>query len=287
MVNIADLFQLFGEIAGVDVHKVVPSSHILDSQPMLAYLTNPNQPSIRTTNFTQTADNIHPAVPPPCVITLTNPPTCVQLFNTRQLCGFEGGHWYGPDEPYGGTQYPTCCAVKRAVYDPIGADFQMLPIFQQAVRNDDFKLVRKSMEICATAPSTNDMPQIQTEFYKINEDAHNPAIDKEKDALCSVTDCPGALKDPAQIPIYNELLSSLMATLGSEPPCPGDGNEDKVVNAADLAAWAYFRTHGVPQGKGEPRNTSSWYDFNINGSTDEADLQTIIQHLGSHCTAPK
>ena len=44
MISIADLFQLFGEIAGADVHKVVPSSHILDSQPMLAYLTHPNQP---------------------------------------------------------------------------------------------------------------------------------------------------------------------------------------------------------------------------------------------------
>ena len=73
MVNIADLFQLFGEIAGADVRNIVPKSHILDSQPMLAYLTNPNQPSIRQTNFAQTASNIHVGVPPPCVIPLTNP----------------------------------------------------------------------------------------------------------------------------------------------------------------------------------------------------------------------
>src|SRR5262249_33010437 len=43
MVNCVDLFQLFGEIAGVDVRAVVPASHILDSQPVLPYLTNPNQ----------------------------------------------------------------------------------------------------------------------------------------------------------------------------------------------------------------------------------------------------
>jgi hypothetical protein len=78
MVNIADLFQLFGEIAGVDAHKVVPKSRILDSQSMLPYLTNPSQRSIRTTNFTQTGNNIHVA-PPPCVIPLTTPNTCVQL----------------------------------------------------------------------------------------------------------------------------------------------------------------------------------------------------------------
>jgi arylsulfatase A-like enzyme len=51
MVNIADLFQLFGQLAGVDVHKVVPKSHILDSQSMLPYLTNVNQPNIRQTQF--------------------------------------------------------------------------------------------------------------------------------------------------------------------------------------------------------------------------------------------
>jgi arylsulfatase A-like enzyme len=81
MVNIADLFQLFGEFAGVDVHQAVPASHILDSQSMLPYLTNVNQPSIRQTNFTQTASNIHdPAeIPAPCVITVAGAPTCVQL----------------------------------------------------------------------------------------------------------------------------------------------------------------------------------------------------------------
>jgi hypothetical protein len=43
MVNVADLFALFGEIAGIDVHKVVPQSHTLDSVSMLPYLANPNQ----------------------------------------------------------------------------------------------------------------------------------------------------------------------------------------------------------------------------------------------------
>ena len=53
MINIADLFELFGEIAGIDVHQVVPSRILWIRLPMLPYLTNPNQPSIRTSNFTQ------------------------------------------------------------------------------------------------------------------------------------------------------------------------------------------------------------------------------------------
>ena len=47
-VNVVDLFQLFGEIAGLDVRRVVPRSHILDSASVLPYLTNPHQSSIRT-----------------------------------------------------------------------------------------------------------------------------------------------------------------------------------------------------------------------------------------------
>src|SRR5262245_38704779 len=60
MVNVADVFQLFGEIAGLDVHKIVPKSRPLDSVSMLPYLTNPKQRSLRSTNFTQTALNIRP-----------------------------------------------------------------------------------------------------------------------------------------------------------------------------------------------------------------------------------
>src|SRR6185312_1772975 len=53
MVNIADLYGLFADIAGVDIKTAVPPSHVLDSQPMLPYLTTPAQLPIRTTNFSQ------------------------------------------------------------------------------------------------------------------------------------------------------------------------------------------------------------------------------------------
>ena len=43
MINVVDLFQLFGEIAGLDVRAEVPASHILDSKAVLPYLTNPDQ----------------------------------------------------------------------------------------------------------------------------------------------------------------------------------------------------------------------------------------------------
>jgi hypothetical protein len=280
MVNITDVFQLFGEIAGIDVHKVVPKSHILDSQSMLPYLTNPNQPSIRTTNFTQAGNNFHVTTPAPCVIPLTDPPTCIQLFNSKPLCNFEGGLWYGAN-PDGGTPYPSCCAVKRALYDPNNLSLQIYPVAQDATRNDNFKLVRKQVEVCAAAPSMDDKVQTQNEFYQINENVPIPAIDKDGTALCEGTACPTGLTSD-ETTIYNQLTSSMNATLTSEPPCPGDGNEDKVVNGQDIQNWKFFSTHGIPV-EGKPPNTSSWYDFNHDGSTDNKDLQLILQNLGTHC----
>jgi Sulfatase len=287
MVNISDLFELFGEIAGVDVRKIVPKSHILDSQPMLAYLTNPNLPSIRQTNFTQTGNNIHVGTPPPCVISLLTANTCVQLFNQKEICHFEGGKWYGSDsDAPDGTVYPSCCDVKRALFDKPDkpdSNLQLLPIDQQATRNDDYKLVRKKVEVCATAPSTDDTMQTVNEFYQINEDILIPMIDKEGTALCGESDdCPTGLTDELKT-TYNQLTASMDATLASEPPCPGDGNLDKVVNLADVTNWFYFSTNGVPPVGGGPLNTSSWYDFNHDGSTDLADLQTIIKYFGTHC----
>ena len=286
MVNIADLFQLFGEIAGVDVTKVVPKSHILDSQPMLAYLTNPNQASIRQANFTQTASNIHVGTPPPCVLTVLTTDTCVQLFNAAAICHFEGGKWYGtPTDDTQGRTFDSCCAVKRALYDPTSASLNLVPVFQQATRNDNYKVVRKEVDVCAMVPNTNDTTQVVNEFYQINEDEDNLTlkIDKKGTALCGETNtCPTGLTT-AQATTYTQLYNLIDTTLASEPPCPGDGNLDKVVNLADVTNWFYFSTNGVVPVGGGPPNTSSWYDFNHDGNTDIEDLKTIINNFGTHC----
>jgi len=47
--------------------------------------------------------------------------------------------------------------------------------------------------------------------------------------------------------------------------------------------WFYFSNNGVVPEGGGPPNTSSWYDFHHDGSTDPADLQTIINNFGTHC----
>jgi hypothetical protein len=165
-----------------------------------------------------------------------------------QLCHYESGNWYGAD-PDGGTSYDSCCAVKGVLYDLTNAPLQLLPIDRQAVRDDNYKSVRKSVEVCGTAPNTNDMAQTVNEFYKIAESAPIPIIDKDGTALCEGTACPSGLSQ-AELKAYNQLTALMNATLASDPACPGDGNEDKAVNLDDVANWFYFSTNGVPQQKG-------------------------------------
>lgn len=283
MVNIADLFQLFGEFAGVDVHKVVPRSHIVDSQSMLPYLTNANQRSIRQTNFTQTSGNIHQndMAPPPCVLTITSPPTCAQLFNSGPLCNFEGGDWYGPDDPHGGVSYSTCCDVQRAgIYtNPMTNQpetLMQLPVDQKATRNDQFKLVVKTVTKCGKT-SGSDRNVVDTEFYPINESAPVPQIDKDGDSLCG-EHCPTGLTG-TNLANFNALNASMTATVMSEIPCPGDGNEDKKVNGKDKVDWAFFSQNN---------GLSSWYDFNHDGFTNGDDLKMfILPNLGTNCLKKK
>jgi arylsulfatase A-like enzyme len=141
MVNAAvDVFQLFGEVAGIDVRRVVPHSHALDARSLLPYLTTPGQESIRKSNFTQTGTNLHaPGAPiPPCVVSPESLNVCVQVFPFEALCKSEGGVWYGP----GNAQFPdglqTCCQVQQEA-DPT---VTLLAHDAWAVRDNRYKLVR-------------------------------------------------------------------------------------------------------------------------------------------------
>jgi hypothetical protein len=242
---------------------------------MLPYLTKVHQKSIRQTNFTQTASNIHDPQeePSPCVVTISSLNTCVQLFPQRQLCNFEGGDWYGPDDPKGGVSYNSCCDVQRANIYP--GTLGQLPVDQAATRNDQFKLVRKTVTVCGQDPGS-DTTTVQTELYQINEDPNLPKIDTAANNLCPGEDCASELTG-ANLATYNALAASMTATLMSEPACPGDGNEDKLVNNTDVTNWSIFDGQG-----------SSWYDFNLDGITNSTDLtQYILPNLGTNCLKKK
>jgi hypothetical protein len=268
MINVADIFQLFGEIAGVDVHQVVPAAHPLDSDSMLPYLTNPDQGSIRTWNFTQTGINItaNGYRPPPCVIEAFN--TCVQVFTTKQVCEFEAGTWYGPgaDAAHGGPDgLASCCEVK-AQYAP-GVD--ILPDSQSAIRNDQYKIVQRVEPDCTTGTDATIW-----EFYQIDERPIAPTLDRPEDNLLTSPDLPPRGLTPVQLANFDALYQQLQQLLASEPTCPGDGNLDKVVNRKDMENWRRLsRQWGA----------SSVYDLNFDGLTDALDQDIIAANMGTKC----
>ena len=277
MVNVADLFALFGEIASIDVRKAVPKSHALDAVSMLPYLTNPQQPSLRQTNFTQTGLSLtaNGVQPQPCVVQSINPPVCVQVFPQKELCEFETGVWWGAghnDPVTDGVQpegLDSCCAVNQFRYAQGQSQYDVLPDTAQAVRNEHFKLVQKTTtEFDPASNSCNSTTT--TEFYAINEAAPRPAIDKAANDLLTAPQL-----TPEQLANFNALSDELQAILDSEVPCPGDGNLDKKVDWQDVLNWTLFRA--VSHGE------SSWYDFNLDGRTNASDLAIIRQYLGTKC----
>jgi hypothetical protein len=271
MVNIADVFGLFGEMAGIDVHQVVPPSRPIDSVAMLPYLTNADQPRLRKTNFTQAQSNLKAAgyVVPPCVVPSLN--TCVQLFPTQQLCASEGGIWWGvndttlnPPLPVAtGAPQPDCCSVNkyRLGQSPPQPAYEVLPDWQMAMRDDDYKLVRLATtdydagtDKCVTTQST--------EFYAIDQNVP-PKLDNAERNLLIPPHTLGRRERAA----FTKLNNALDGLLASQVPCVGDGNQDGRVDGEDIDQFNYWAT--------VTGSMSSWYDFNLDGQTNQNDVPYI------------
>ncbi len=273
MVNAAvDVFALFGEIAGVDVRQVVPPSHALDARPLLPYLTTPGQASLRTSNFTQTGTNLQaPGAPtPPCVLQPSTLNVCTQIFPFQALCETEGGVWYGPGGAAGPNGLQTCCQVQTQV-DP---SVTLLAHDAWAIRDAQYKLVRRQVENCAT-----NQLELQYEFYTIDEAAPVPKLDRAQDNLLTATTLPPQGLTPDQQQHFDGLLAELLALLRSEPACPGDGNLDKRVDQADLQNWQLFADKCAQN----QNQCSSVYDLNLDGITDSADRVIIEANFGRRC----
>lgn len=267
MVNSVDMYSLFGELAGVDLAQALPASRQVDAQPVLAYLTNPAQASVRSSNYTEMGTNIasvNATPPPPCVIPASN--VCVQVFPQKGVCEDQSGVWYGPDGAAGAEGLGSCCAVNDYLVSQNQAVVDILPDSQRALRNDVYKLVRIERLNCASK-------QIEStdEFYHVNQDAPVPRLDNAPANLL----LPAHHMTPEMQRNYASLASEMDSLLASRAACPGDGNLDLVVDEQDLRDWKRFST--------ENGGRSSWYDFNHDGLTNEADLAVIQQNMGKDC----
>ena len=148
MVNAIDLFRLFSEIAGINPRLYVPKGRPLDAKPMLAYLTNPNQESIRATNFTQTGDNIRSsdAPPSPCVVAQVN--ICTSFFPTKAICEKNSGTWWGAGNTVEVPPQQNCCGVNSYRASEGQQPYEIGAMLSSAMRNENYKLVRTVKENC-------------------------------------------------------------------------------------------------------------------------------------------
>jgi arylsulfatase A-like enzyme len=264
LVSATDLFQLFGDTAGVDVRRAVPAERGLDSAPMLPYLASKHQAAIRSTVFTQIGNGRKaPSLEiPPCVLSLEfdlgplslRKDICTDILLTNEkLCVGVGGRSFGPlGEPPG---YADCCAVKEAgFYD----DLNIVPTSAQAIRNHRYKLVVNQRQPCDGPPE---------EFYDFL--LHPLTLLDEPPNLL---DFPDLMSDTDNENLA-ELRAELAALLATEVACPGDGNLDKRVDVKDMV--------GVRTNRGGP----SVFDFNNDGFTDGTDLQIVRDNLGRNCLA--
>lgn len=259
LVNAVDLFSLFGEIAGLNVRKIVSKSHILDCEPMLPYLKNPGADSIRKYNYTELGSTVPPGVKIwPSVFNIGGSYVGNDfLFPTEELCVDAGGEWFGPGAP---VTYETSCDVRANVYPSM----TIQPSEVWAVRDDRYKLVKSVRAAC-------DSTLNPYEFYDLRPKKRpsllNPlGLDNSPNDL---------LKRPSLTPQqkahYVELKTVLNGILKSHSECPGDGNLDRVVDAKDL--------NGVEKHWGNP----SVFDFNNDGTTDELDLDIVNENMGNKC----
>lgn len=252
-VNAVDLFQLFGEIAGLSVHRIVPATHTLDCEAMLGYLINPAKRTGRRYNYAELGGAVPPDVQTwPSVFTIAGQKIGNDiLFDNQQTCEESGGEWFGPGAP---LVLNSCCDVRAQVYP----DLVIQPQAVWTVRNNRYKLVKSEL---ATCDATNN----PYEFYDLKPTIVNPVgLDNSPFNLLTKTSL-----TPTEKTNLNLLMAKLEKVLNSEPAAPGDGNLDKHVNEADI------------QGAIDNWGQTSVFDLNDDGTTDMKDLQIILSNFGN------
>lgn len=297
MTNAVDVYGLFGEMAGLDPQKSA-APRIIDTKPMLPYLRNPQQSAIRSFNFTQGGLNIQPENGDngPCVLGASNTSTgsCSESPFDKEICEENGGVWWGPGvtDSYAsqvtvGQGVLACWQVNQSIYNSLSdkstystAKVGMEPLYFYAARDPAYKYVTTSWyDFDPSSPGVA-TSEVLEELYEVNE-SPDPAqlkIDKDGEQIYSNLNGQVSIDDldayAGATEAFQSLKDYVAAEFATEPPCPGDGNGDGVVNIRDLAG--YRRT--VSRWSG-----SSVFDFNYDGLTNATDKQIILQNIPTFC----
>ena len=254
MVNVADLYQLFGEVANIDVRATVPASHALDAQSMIGYLRDANAPAVRTFNFTQNGTNLSFPGGMFRACLLKSLQTCTDTtFPGATVCDLQGGVWY--------EGYATCCDLRDS--GEAGTGWGIVSPAALAVTDGRYKLIVKEL------PSCDQGTVCAYEFYDLSTAPFAKAlggrgIDYSSANLLSDTACTDTQLTLEAEAAFTTLDTYARNLLASGTAVPGDGNLDGVVDSADISA--IFNWWGG----------QSVYDFNNDGTTNGDDLTQVL-----------
>lgn len=267
LINSTDMFRLFTGLAGIDSEQLA-TDLLLDGKPIVPYLTDPNQAPLRTYNFTELGMNIRAEAGPPCVIPQAN--LCVQIFPQAEVCHDQSGVWYGPGNTVDAAGFSSCCAVNTYLEGIGEPTVDLFPERQLAFRDGEYKLVRLTTLNCDSGDFID-----SEEFYAVNESTDPLQLQLDREGL-------NLLVSPGETELTSEqqarltgLRADLDELLATVVACPGDGTGDYLVNQDDLDGWHHWADPA--------RGKSSWFDFNYDGVTDQADRAIIIANLGTDC----
>lgn len=265
LVNIVDLFELFGEAAHVNVHAAVPEGRKLDSRPMLRYLTNPQAESARAYNYTEYFEPHLTQTCYPCLIAAGSSNTCTDtILTSESLCASQGGVWYGPTDSDPTVQATDCCDLWEQMNQP--SNFSVIYAQQQAITDGHWKVVYSEQPSCLLAAGASEY-----EFFDLTQcfaagALFGRGIDNPSFNLLA-SDAPPLT--PAQSEAYVRLRAKLAEMNLSLRGCVGDISMNGQVNALDLASMLSF--WGV----------ASVADLNNDGVTSGPDLAMLLTNWGS------
>ena len=151
-----------------------------------------------------------------------------------------------------------------------------------AIRDENYKLVELEYPDCSTGnpPETPRKSTMTYEFYHISDSGSQPLLDTEaSNFLSQGRTIQDLTKEERKT--YKKLENDLNKWKKTVPAnCPGDGNLDRVVDEKDIHGYYQFANES---NGGTGAGDSSWFDFNLDGITNQVDLQIINSHLGQRC----
>jgi hypothetical protein len=292
LVSAADVYGLFAEAAGLDPQKA-SRPNAIDSSPLMPYLRNPQQPAIRTFNYSEGGLNIQKngAHNGPCVIGRTDDAggTCSQTPINKGVCEDNGGVWWGKGatDPSVSTAVDECWQVNEQIYGSLAdpstynsVKVGQAPQIYYTARDARFKFIHSNWKDYDPRMPGDATSYALDELYEVNE-SKNPAdlkLDRDGDALYIKSNGVVTVDERASVDGATESMQALQDYIAelfaSQPPCPGDGNGDRVVNVKDVKD--YWRTVRTWTG-------SSTFDFDYNAVTDRNDLQAIMENIPRDC----